>query len=148
MERELRDSITRSSARPIPGDAQLRPPCEVACPIHTDAQRYVQLVAEGKPAEALAVVRETNPMPQSIGRICAHPCEEACRRGGVDEPIAICNLKRVASDGAKATSRLGYDPPVVEFTTGRRVAIIGSGPSGLAAAHDLALMGVQPVIFE
>lgn len=148
MERELRDSITRSSARPVPGDAQLRPPCEVACPIHTDAQRYVQLVAEGKPAEALAVVRETNPMPQSIGRICDHPCEEACRRGGIDEPIAICNLKRVASDGAKATSRLGYDPPVVEFTTGRRVAIIGSGPSGLAAAHDLALMGVQPVIFE
>lgn len=86
-------------------------------------------------------------MPQSIGRICAHPCEEACRRGGVDEPIAICNLKRVASDGAKA-SGLGYEPPKVEFTTGKKVAIIGSGPSGLAAAHDLALLGVQSVIFE
>lgn len=147
MERELVDSITKSTARPVPGDARLRPPCEVACPIHTDAQRYIQLVAEGKPAAALAVVRQTNPLPQCIGRICAHPCEEACRRGGVDEPIAICNLKRVASDGAKAAG-LGYDPPAVEFTTGKQVAIIGSGPSGLAAAHDLALMGVRPVIFE
>ncbi|MHB9111542.1 MAG: FAD-dependent oxidoreductase [Thermoleophilia bacterium] len=125
----------------------MRPPCEVACPIHTDAQRYIQLVAEGRPAEALAVVRETNPLPQSIGRICAHPCEEACRRGGVDEPIAICNLKRVASDGAKAEG-LGYKPPAVEYSTGKKVAIVGSGPSGLAAAHDLALMGVQSVIFE
>ncbi len=147
MEHELADSINRSSARPITGDAQLRAPCEVACPIHTRAQRYIQLVAEGKYDQALAVVRETNPLPQSIGRICAHPCEESCRRGRVDEPIAICNLKRVASDGAKATG-LGYDPPAVEFTSGRKVAIIGSGPSGLAAAHDLALMGVQPVIFE
>lgn len=93
------------------------------------------------------MVRETNPLPQSIGRICAHPCEEACRRGGVDEPIAICNLKRVASDGAKA-SGLGYEPLKVEFTTGKKVAIIGSGPSGLAAAHDLALLGMQSVIFE
>ncbi|MHB1391364.1 MAG: FAD-dependent oxidoreductase [Thermoleophilia bacterium] len=147
MERELTESISRSTARSVPGDARLRPPCEVACPIHTDAQRYVQLVAAGDSAAALAVVRQTNPLPQSIGRICAHPCEEACRRGGVDEPIAICNLKRVASDGAKAAG-LGYDPPATAFTTGRKVAIIGSGPSGLAAAHDLALMGVQPVIFE
>lgn len=104
-------------------------------------------MAEGHYDWALAIIRETNPLPQSIGRICAHPCEEACRRGGVDEPIAICNLKRVASDGAKA-SGLGYEPPKVEFTTGKKVAIIGSGPSGLAAAHDLALLGVQSVIFE
>jgi len=147
VERELTDSISRSSARPVPGDARLRPPCEVACPIHTDAQRYIQLVAEGRYADALAVVRETNPMPQTIGRICAHPCEEACRRGGVDEPIAICNLKRVASDGAKPAG-IGYPPPDNDVTAGRKVAIIGSGPSGLAAAHDLALMGVQSVIFE
>lgn len=147
MERKLAENISRSSARPVPGDARLKPPCEVACPIHTDAQRYIQLVAEGKPAEALAVIRETNPLPQSIGRICAHPCEEACRRGGVDEPIAICNLKRVASDGAKA-SGLGYEPSKVEFTTGKKVAIIGSGPSGLAAAHDLVKLGVKSVIFE
>lgn len=147
MERELTDTIARSSARPVPGDVRLCPPCEVACPIHTDARRYIQLVAEGRYAEALAVVRETNPLPQVIGRICAHPCEEACRRGGVDEPVAICNLKRVASDGAKAGG-LGYEPPATAFTTGKKVAIIGSGPSGLAAAHDLALLGVQPVILE
>ena len=140
-------TITRSFNRPVSGDELRRPPCQVACPIHTDAQRYIQLVAEGRPAEALAVIRETNPLPQVIGRICAHPCEDACRRGEVDEPIAICNLKRVASDGAKAAD-LGFAPPKTEFTTGKRVAIIGSGPSGLAAAHDLALMGVAPVIFE
>lgn len=139
--------IIRTFSRSALRDARLRPPCQVACPIHTDAQRYIQLVADGRPAEALAVVRETNPLPQVIGRICAHPCEEACRRGQVEEPIAICNLKRVASDGAKAAG-IGYEPPAVEFTTGKKVAIIGSGPSGLGAAHDLALMGVQSVIFE
>lgn len=148
MEHELTNSISRSTARPVPGDARLRPPCEVACPIHTDAQRYIQKVAEGHYDWALAVIRETNALPQVIGRICAHPCEDACRRGGVDEPIAICNLKRVASDGAKAAGRLGFDPPNTEFTTGKKVAIIGSGPSGLAAAYDLALMGVQSVIYE
>ncbi len=139
--------IERSFSRPVSGDKLKRPPCEAACPIHTDAQRYIQFVAEGKPAEALAVVRETNPLPQVIGRICPHPCEDACRRGQVDEPIAICSLKRVASDGAKAAG-LGYRPPRPEFTTGKKVAIVGSGPSGLGAAHDLALMGVKPVVFE
>ncbi len=139
-------TITRSVSRPVSGDEALRPPCEVACPIHTDVQRYVQLVAEGKPAAALAVVRETNPLPQVIGRICAHPCEDSCRRGQVDEPVAICNLKRAASDGAAAA---GEVPPPPEPQYGdKRVAVIGSGPSGLAAAHDLALMGIRSVIFE
>ncbi|MCL4473153.1 MAG: FAD-dependent oxidoreductase [Actinobacteria bacterium] len=147
MERELTGAITRSFGRPGPVDAMLRPPCEVACPIHTNAQRYIQLVAEGHDARALAVVRVTNPLPQVIGRICPHPCEEACRRGDVDEPIAICNIKRVASDGARAAG-LGFEPPKIEFTTGKKVAIIGSGPSGLGAAHDLALMGVRATIFE
>ena len=140
-------TLTRSFLRPITGDAHLRPPCEVTCPIHTDVQRYVQLVAEGRPAAALAVVRETNPLPQVIGRICAHPCEEDCRRGQVDEPIAICNLKRAAGDGAGDAGAVTV-PPQPEFAGGRQVAIIGSGPSGLAAAHDLALLGVKPVIFE
>lgn len=137
----------KSFSRPVSGDERLRAPCQVACPIHQDAQLYVQLIAEGKPAEALAVIRETNPLPQVIGRICARPCEAACRRGQVDEPIAICNLKRVASDGAKAIGA-GFEPPATDFSTGKQVAIIGSGPSGLAAAHDLALMGVKPVIYE
>lgn len=139
--------ITRSFTRPVSGDENLRPPCEVACPIHTDAQRYIQLVAAGRPAEALAVIRETNPLPQSIGRICAHPCEETCRRGQVDEPIAICNLKRVASDGAKEAGGPGFKPPQPEYGD-KKVAIIGSGPSGLAAAYDLALMGIRSVIYE
>lgn len=105
-------------------------------------------MAEGNYDRALSIIRETNPLPQSIGRICAHPCEESCRRGGVDEPIAICNLKRVAGDGAKAAGIVGFEPPAVEYAAGKKVAIIGSGPSGLAAAYDLALLGVKSVIFE
>ncbi|MEK7816779.1 MAG: FAD-dependent oxidoreductase [Actinomycetota bacterium] len=137
----------KSFSRPVPRDKRLRAPCQVACPINQDAQLYVQLIAEGKPDEALAVIRETNPLPQVIGRICARPCEKACRRGEVDEPIAICNLKRVAGDEAKALGA-GFNPPETESDTGKSVAIIGSGPSGLAAAHNLALKGVKPVIFE
>ena len=139
--------IDRSFFRPVTGDNRVKPPCEAACPIHIDAQRYIQLVAEGKPVEALEVIRETNPIPQVIGRICARPCETACRRGAVDEPIAICNLKRVATDGAKALGQ-GFEPPRPDFDKGKKVAIIGSGPSALAASHDLALMGVKSVIFE
>lgn len=136
----------RSFSRDASRDTGLRAPCEVACPIHQEAQLYIQLVAAGKPAQALEVIRRANPLPQVIGRICAHPCESACRRGGVEEPIAICNIKRAAADGAKEAGT-GFDPPQTEFN-GKQVAIIGSGPSALAAAHDLALMGVKPVIFE
>lgn len=146
MEREL-ETVFRSFSRDASKDAGLRPPCEAACPIHQEAQLYIQLVAAGKPAEALAVIRRANPIPQVIGRICARPCESACRRGYVDEPIAICNLKRAAGDEAKAAGA-GFEPPRTEFNSGKKVAIIGSGPSGLAAAHDLALIGVKPVIFE
>ncbi|MBE0429173.1 MAG: FAD-dependent oxidoreductase [Thermoleophilia bacterium] len=140
-------AIARNFFREGAGRPHLRAPCEVACPIHQEAQLYIQLVAAGKPVEALDVIRRANPIPQVIGRICARPCESACRRGSVDEPIAICNIKRVASDGAKAAG-MGFEPPATEFATGKKVAIIGSGPSGLAAAHDLASMGVKPVIYE
>lgn len=142
----MNQTVERSFFRSEPMNLGLRAPCEVACPIHQEAQLYIQLVAAGKPVEALEVIRRANPLPQVIARICAHPCEDACRRGGVEEPIAICNLKRAAGDGAKAAG-VGLDPPDTEFS-GKRVAIIGSGPSALAAAHDLALMGVKPVIYE
>ena len=110
----------------------------------TDAQRYVALIARQHYAEALEYIMENNPLPGSIGRVCAHPCESACRRGQVDEPIAICALKRFVVDQVGDE----YKPRKVKATRGKKVAVIGSGPSGLTAAHDLALSGYGVTIFE
>ncbi|MCL5958149.1 MAG: FAD-dependent oxidoreductase [Chloroflexi bacterium] len=118
-------------------------PCIVACPLHTDVQGYVSLIAQGKFSEALALVRETNPLARSLGRICAHPCETKCRRAQVDQAISVCALKRVAVE-------YGIDrapsPPVQKLD--QKVAIIGSGPSGLTAAYELAQMGYHVTVFE
>lgn len=129
------------------GAAWPAPPCQAACPVHTDARRYVSLIAQERYKEALDVIMATNPLPSVIGRICAHPCETACRRGAVEEPIAICHLKRFVTD------KLGYSDgeikvEPVEQTRGKSVAIVGSGPSGLTAAGDLARQGYTVTIFE
>lgn len=120
-------------------------PCTQACPAGVDAARYVRLIAEGKFAEALAVVRERIPFPSVCGYICSHPCESKCTRGQLDEPIAIRILKRFAWEHDtglwRAESKIA--PP-----TGKRVAIIGSGPAGLTAAYYLAKLGHQVTIFE
>jgi NADPH-dependent glutamate synthase beta subunit-like oxidoreductase/coenzyme F420-reducing hydrogenase delta subunit len=123
------------------------PPCQAACPVQTDARRYVSLIAQERYEEALDVIMATNPLPSVIGRICAHPCETACRRGQVDQPIAICHLKRFVTD------KLGYSDGSIKFkaspkTKGKSVAVIGSGPAGLAAAHNLAAKGYGVTIFD
>ncbi|MGD8513585.1 MAG: FAD-dependent oxidoreductase, partial [Deltaproteobacteria bacterium] len=120
-------------------------PCKLACPILTDAREYIQLIAERRFDEAFAVIRKQNPLPGVCGRICTHPCETACKRGQVDEPIAIAALKRFSSDGPWKRQ---YKQPLPDKSTGHKVAIIGSGPAGLAAAHDLALLGHHVTIFE
>lgn len=118
-------------------------PCIVACPLHTDVQGYVSLIAQGKFTESLSLVRETNPLARSLGRICAHPCETKCRRAQIDQPISVCALKRFAVE-------YGQDPAPSppEKKLDKKVAIIGSGPSGLTAAWDLALLGYQVTVFE
>jgi len=126
-------------------DHKDRPPCQLACPILTDAREYIQLIAERKFEEAFASIRMLNPLPGVCGRICTHPCEEACKRGQVDEPLAIAALKRFASDGPWAAE---YNAALPEKSSQEKVAIVGSGPAGLAAAHDLALLGYQVTIFE
>jgi NADPH-dependent glutamate synthase beta subunit-like oxidoreductase len=121
------------------------PPCKAACPILTDAREYIQLIAERRYEEAFDSIRKLNPFPGVCGRICTHPCETACKRGQVEEPIAIAALKRFASDGPWTDQ---YKAVVPEKATGHKVAVVGSGPAGLSAAQDLALLGHQVTILE
>ncbi len=124
-------------------------PCMMACPAGTNAGRYVALIAEGRFEEAYRYARDPNPMASICGRVCAHPCETACRRGAIDEPISIRALKRFLTERYGPESRQPLEPrkaPVGAMPF--RVAIVGSGPVGLSAAHDLALLGYTVTIFE
>jgi NADPH-dependent glutamate synthase beta subunit-like oxidoreductase len=121
-----------------------------ACPVHTQAGRYVALIAEGRYEEAYRYAREPNPLASICGRVCGHPCETHCRRGKLDAPISIRALKRFLTERHGPESRNPVDvhpeKPVPRYS--ERVAVIGSGPAGLAAAHDLALRGYPVTIFE
>ena len=120
-------------------------PCKPACPAGIDIPRYVDLIAQGKFAQALAVIREKVPFPGVLGRVCVHPCEEACRRGQVNEPIAIKALKRFA---AEHDNGLWKRNSKVAPSTGKRVAVVGSGPAGLTAAYYLMKLGHKVTVFE
>ncbi len=120
--------------------------CQAACPVHTDAPRYIALVAGGDYDAAYAVNRQANVFPDILGRVCHRPCEDACRRGLVDEAVAICDLKRFAADNK---SRVAEPAPQLEQrASGERVAVVGSGPAGLAAALDLAGWGYGVTVYE
>ena len=124
-------------------------PCMMACPAGTNAGRYVSLIAEGRFEEAYHYARDPNPMASVCGRVCAHPCETACRRGAIDSPISIRALKRFLTERYGPESRHPVETrrtraPKLPY----RVAIVGSGPVGLSAAHDLARMGYSVTIFE
>ena len=124
-------------------------PCMMACPAGTNAGRYVALIAEGRFEEAYRQARDPNPMASICGRVCAHPCEAACRRGQIDKPISIRALKRFLTERYGPESRRPLETrPVAAATMPYRVAIVGSGPVGLSAAHDLALKGYAVTIFE
>jgi heterodisulfide reductase subunit A len=123
-----------------------RSACQVACPAGVNVKGYLGLIAAGKFAKALALVKETNPLPGICGRVCTHPCESECERGNVDEPVAICALKRFIADYELAHPE---DRPRVKIARRKEnIAIIGSGPAGLTAAHDLARRGYRVTIFE
>ena len=125
-------------------------PCMQACPVHTQAGRYVSLIAQGRYEEAYRYARVPNPFASICGRVCGHPCEPACRRGQFDAPISIRALKRFVTERCGPESRNPIDvfsgrPRV---TRSERVAVIGSGPAGMSAAHDLALLGYPVTIFD
>src|SRR3974390_607484 len=125
-------------------------PCMMACPAHTNAGRYVTLIGEGRFEEAYRFAREPNPLASICGRVCAHPCETACRRGEIDKPISIRALKRFLTErhGPESRHPIDITKGRVQPTLNYKVAIIGGGPVGLSAAHDLALMGYSVTIFE
>jgi indolepyruvate ferredoxin oxidoreductase alpha subunit len=120
------------------------PPCQAECPLGVDAQAYIALISEGKFEEALTLVREKNPFPGITGRICSRPCEKVCRRGDVDQPVAINLLKRFLAD-RDDDSGMNVTPAEEK---GERVAVVGSGPAGLMAAHELRRWGHSVTIFE
>ena len=125
-------------------------PCMQACPVHTQAGRYVSLIAQGRYEEAYRYARTPNPFASICGRVCGHPCEPACRRGQFDMPISIRALKRFVTERYGPESRNPVDVFAgrkIEKRT-ERVAVIGSGPAGMSAAHDLALLGYPVTIFE
>jgi len=123
------------------------PICQATCPANLDIRSYVGLIADGEYDKSLAKIRERLPFALSIGRVCPHPCETACNRGYMDEPISICTLKRfVADDEMKSGATAPVEVPD-EFHK-EKVAIIGAGPAGLSCAYFLAKAGYHSVCFE
>lgn len=121
-------------------------PCRHACPAGQRAQGYIALIAEGRYREALRVIKEDNPFPSVCGRTCHHPCEGKCTRNLVDEPVSIMSLKRFVVDYALAYGREKVE--AVPRTRPEWIAIVGAGPAGLTAAHDLVKLGYGVTIFE
>jgi NADPH-dependent glutamate synthase beta subunit-like oxidoreductase len=121
------------------------PPCTLACPAGVDVPGYLRLIAQGKVDDAYALILEKVPFPGVLGRVCTHPCEDACRREAVNMPIAICALKRYVADNASGSWREALR---VKDDTGHKVAIIGAGPAGLTAAFHLRRKGHQVTVFE
>ena len=121
-------------------------PCMDKCPAHIDIPAYIEAVKDYRFGDSLAAVRDSMPLPSVCGRVCPHPCETACRRKNVDESISIMTLKRSASD---YEWQHGHLPPMVpKAKKGKKVAVVGAGPAGLAAAYYLALEGYPVTIYE
>ena len=127
------------------GDLHFVPaPCQIACPVGTDAPSYIAYIWEGKFAEAFEAITVTNPFSSICGRVCDAPCEPACRRTASDGPLQIRNLKRFVMDKLGAD----YAPEPAAVTRAQSVGVVGAGPAGLVAAHDLAVAGFKVDVYE
>jgi len=131
--------------------------CREGCPVKTDSGAYVQAIAQGRFEDAYIIAREPNPFASICGRVCAAPCEAKCRRGAIDAPVSIRALKRFVCERHGVESNDfdlgrvypgGRHPLLDRVGEGRKVACIGGGPASLSCAHELALMGFKPVVFE
>jgi len=168
----LGDAMSVRVRLPTLDDWKAQVKCQAGCPVATDAGRYVQLIADRRDEDAFLVARAPNPFASVCGRVCAAPCEDACRRGSIDAPISIRALKRFVTEqygvesvrpdtqdrlregGTEEGNRYIGHLPVVDVGgtvpggLRRRVAVIGAGPAGMSAAHDLALRGYDVTVFE
>jgi formate dehydrogenase major subunit len=121
-------------------------PCRLNCPAHTDCQKYVAEIAAGRYADAVKTIFEVFPLPSSIGRVCPHPCESACRRRLVESPVSIAHLKAFAGDKVRADG--SAHPVETAPSTGKSVGIVGGGPAGLTAAYQLARRGHSVTVYD
>lgn len=144
LKKDLKDLNERMEeiARDCMGDAPSY--CVATCPLHVDARGYIKHIAEGNYKESVKLIREKLPFPAIMGRICAHPCEEKCKRNELNQPMAIAALKRFA---AQYDEEADWDL-TKEDATGKKVAVIGLGPAGALAAYDLAKKGHDVTVFE
>ncbi len=142
---EYEEHIKKHHCRAAVCKGLVRAPCSHICPAGIDVPRYIRFIEQGRPDEALAVIREKIPFPSVCGLVCFHPCEAKCRRGQLDEAIAIRELKRYAAEHG---GNLWKKRAVAAPATGKKVAIVGSGPAGLTAAYYLAKLGHSVTVFE
>jgi NADPH-dependent glutamate synthase beta subunit-like oxidoreductase/Pyruvate/2-oxoacid:ferredoxin oxidoreductase delta subunit len=122
------------------------PPCRAACPADVNVQGYIALLQQGRFKEAVELIRKSMPFPAICGRVCFSPCQDACSRKNIDQPVGIRYLKRLAADIEREQGRIKPDP--VPKTHGEKVAIVGAGPAGLSAAYELAKLGYPVTVFE
>jgi NADH-quinone oxidoreductase subunit F len=144
--REYEDHILEQRCAGAACDAMVISACQHACPAGIDVPNYVAAIARGNNEKAVRIIRERNPFPAVCGRICIHPCEFKCRRGELDDPVAIRSLKRYAADWYY--QNIGRREAPFPVTRPERVAVVGAGPAGLTCAYFLAEMGYQTVVFE
>jgi len=143
-----RNAVSYGGRHALPGrtviDKRRTPLCQANCPLGVNVQGYMALTRAGKFSDALQLIRKDNVLPAICGRICTHPCEAACRRNELDQPLAIKDVKRFIADTAQ------NDPEKEEIAPKRseHVAVVGSGPAGLAAAADLVRLGYRVTVFE
>ncbi len=150
-----RKAIYRSFPQAVPNKFVIEkagvPPCRATCPAGVNVQGYVALITAGKYQEALALEREANPFASVCGRICSHPCETECKRRELDQPIAIRHLKRFIADRGKGTRKRAARKEIAGVKVPKeknKVAVVGAGPAGLAAARDVASWGYSVTVFE
>jgi len=129
-------------------NAQVTAPCMDVCPAHVDIPAYIEGVRDLRFDESLAATRQTMPLAHTCGRVCPHPCENACRRTNLDEPISIMALKRIGADYETDRDMGWFHPAEKKAPTGKKVAVIGAGPAGLAGAYYLCLEGVECDVYE